>query len=354
MKKNYTLKEIAKELNVSRATIDRVIYNRGGIGDDTTKRVREFLDKVDYRPNRIGKGLAKRLQKNIYVIFHDIDNEFFIDVKRGVLAAESDIKDFGFNVRVIAVKRNLEEQIRIMKNAVDEGANAIAVSPYEPDGFGDIIDDFIKKGIPIITFNNDIVNSSRLCYIGTNYWKSGRIAGEVLGKIAKKGKIAIQITSNYWQSLQRMAGFREILDGFQDIQIIGPFKNLIDFDSSYNNTKKIIESVSDLKGIYVVENEKGVLSGICRAINDFAVQKVDVVTFDLNSESIEELKKGFLTAAICQDPFSQGYYSVKVLFNCLFDNKLPRMSSYLTRLDVIYRENLENYDNNFEHSFFKL
>ena len=76
------LKEIAKELNVSRATIDRVIHNRGGIGKETVIKVNEFLTKVNYQPNKVGKSLAKRLQKSIYVILPDSENEFFIDIEK--------------------------------------------------------------------------------------------------------------------------------------------------------------------------------------------------------------------------------------------------------------------------------
>ena len=345
-KKIYTLKEIAKELNVSRATIDRVIYDRGGISEETAKRVRNFLKEVDYKPNKVGRSLAKRYNKNIYVVFHDNENEFFEDVKQGVMAAQSEIEDFGFSVKIIGVNKNSEEQLQIIKEASESGADAIAISAYEPDKFIDIIDELVKKNIPVVTFNNDVVNSTRLSYIGTNYYKSGRLAGEVMVKHCKQGKVAILSNrNNYWQNQQRITGFRDVTDFYRGIEIVGPLKTFTDFNSSYKSMKELMESVNSLKGVFILDNYDGIISGVCEAVKENNSNKIDVLTLDLNSECERELKSGNVTATICQDPFSQGYHSVKILFQLLFDGIQPKASSFITRLDVIYKENLDNYDN---------
>ena len=75
--KDYSLKEIAQELHVSRGTLDRVIHNRGGISPETTVRVQEFLNRINYRPNKIGRSLARRKLVSLYVSFHDTKGEFF-------------------------------------------------------------------------------------------------------------------------------------------------------------------------------------------------------------------------------------------------------------------------------------
>jgi ABC-type sugar transport system, periplasmic component len=345
VRKNYTLKEIAKELNVSRATIDRVIHERGGIGDETVKKVRDFLDSIEYKPNKVGRCLAKRYDKNIYVIFHDSKNEFLQGIQCGVAAAEQEIRDFGFSVHILVVDENSEEQIRVMRKIADEGAEAIAVSPYEPDKFVDVIDEFVKKGIRVITLNNDVVDSTRLCYIGSNYYKSGRIAGEVMAKHMKYGKAAVlSCKSSYWQNQQRITGFREVIDRFPAIEMIGPFKTFTDFETSYCGLKDLIENISDLKGVFVLDNYEGIVAGVCKALSENAKPGIDVISLDLNSECVKGLLDGYITASVCQDPFSQGYWAVKLLFDYLFDNRQPKSSLYLTRLDVIYKENLDNYD----------
>jgi ABC-type sugar transport system, periplasmic component len=345
MSRSFTLKDIAKSLNVSRATIDRVIHNRGDIGEETTKKVLDYLQSIDYKPNKVGRSLAKRYDKNIYIIFHDNKNEFYERIRCGIMAAEQEIQDFGFNVHVMDVDKNSEEQIRIIKEIGTMGVDAIAMSPYEPEKFVDVIDEYMKRKIPVITFNNDVVDSTRLCYVGTNYYKNGRIAGEVMAKHMKYGKVAVLSSkSGYWQNQHRLIGFREVIDTYNDIEMIGPLKKFVDSETSYSNMKGIIESMSDLKGVFILDNYTGIIEGVCKAVGEFAKTKIDIITLDLNSETVKGLNNGQITASICQDPFSQGYYTVKFLFEYLFENKQPKSSLFLTRLDVIYKENLDNYD----------
>ena len=53
-----TQSQIAKMAGVSRATVERVINNRGDVSEDTRKLVLEIIKKTDYRPNRAGTTLA--------------------------------------------------------------------------------------------------------------------------------------------------------------------------------------------------------------------------------------------------------------------------------------------------------
>jgi LacI family transcriptional regulator len=78
--------------------VERVINNRGGIGPDTEKKVRDLIEKVNYRPNKIGSSLVRNNEKHIHLIFHANDNEFLEDLKMGVMAAEEEIMAYGFTL----------------------------------------------------------------------------------------------------------------------------------------------------------------------------------------------------------------------------------------------------------------
>ena len=61
-----TIKEIAKQLNMSTTTVSNVIHGKTGeVSDDTKKKVQEFLDKVDYVPNISARNLAQNQSKII-------------------------------------------------------------------------------------------------------------------------------------------------------------------------------------------------------------------------------------------------------------------------------------------------
>ena len=61
-----TIKEIAKQLNMSTTTVSNVIHGKTSeVSDDTKKKVQDFLDKVDYVPNINARNLAQNESKII-------------------------------------------------------------------------------------------------------------------------------------------------------------------------------------------------------------------------------------------------------------------------------------------------
>ena len=61
-----TIKEIARQLNMSTTTVSNVIHGKAGeVSDDTKKKVEKFLKKVDYVPNINARNLAQNESKII-------------------------------------------------------------------------------------------------------------------------------------------------------------------------------------------------------------------------------------------------------------------------------------------------
>ncbi len=61
-----TIKEIAKQLNMSTTTVSNVIHGKTGeVSEETKKKVQDFLDKVDYVPNINARNLAQNESKII-------------------------------------------------------------------------------------------------------------------------------------------------------------------------------------------------------------------------------------------------------------------------------------------------
>lgn len=67
--KKLTISDIAKALGVSKTTVSRSISGKGRIGTETKERVLEFIEKHNYQPNVIAKGLAQSKTYNICVAY---------------------------------------------------------------------------------------------------------------------------------------------------------------------------------------------------------------------------------------------------------------------------------------------
>lgn len=62
---NLTIKDVARALNVSTATVSRAISGKGRIGEDTVRRVKEYIREHNYVPNAIAQSLADQRTYNI-------------------------------------------------------------------------------------------------------------------------------------------------------------------------------------------------------------------------------------------------------------------------------------------------
>lgn len=76
MKKKVTLKQIAKELDVSISTVSKSLRNSPEIGEDTKEKVQAFAKLYNYKPNNIALSLKNRKTKTIGVIIPEIVHHF--------------------------------------------------------------------------------------------------------------------------------------------------------------------------------------------------------------------------------------------------------------------------------------
>lgn len=91
---NLTIKDVARALNVSTTTVSRAISGKGRIGEDTARRVREYIQEHNYVPNAIAQSLADQKTYNIGVIVPELDamdsHAFFRSCVTGVCRELSD------------------------------------------------------------------------------------------------------------------------------------------------------------------------------------------------------------------------------------------------------------------------
>ena len=80
-----TIKDIAKEANVSTATVSKILNNKDQrISSQTRKRVLEIAKNKNYIPNSMARSLVTKKTNTIGLILPDITNPFFPELARGV------------------------------------------------------------------------------------------------------------------------------------------------------------------------------------------------------------------------------------------------------------------------------
>lgn len=84
-----TIRDVAKEANVSASTVSRVLSNSSRISEETKKRVNEAIKKLNYVPNAMARGLATKNTNILAVIVpqgaEDVfDNQFYVQAMKGI------------------------------------------------------------------------------------------------------------------------------------------------------------------------------------------------------------------------------------------------------------------------------
>ena len=83
-KQTITIYDVAREASVSMATVSRVVNGNPNVKPATRKKVLEVIDRLDYRPNAVARGLASKKTTTVGVIIPDVTNVYFSSLARGI------------------------------------------------------------------------------------------------------------------------------------------------------------------------------------------------------------------------------------------------------------------------------
>jgi LacI family transcriptional regulator len=161
MKRKVTLKEIAKELDVSISTVSKSLKNSLEISEDTRQKVQAFAKLYNYKPNNIALSLKNRKTKTICIIIPEIIHHFFATVISGV---ENVANENGYNVIVCLSDESFDKEVINMEmlanGSIDGFILSLSKETQQKKDFHHILE-VINQGMPVVMF--DRVTNDILC-----------------------------------------------------------------------------------------------------------------------------------------------------------------------------------------------
>ena len=313
-----TVKEIAQLAGVSRGTVDRALKNREGINPKTKQRILEIAKEYDYKPSIIGKALvySKRSIK-VSVILNSVGNEFFDEIKRGIFDAVNEYSSYGIEVELVEFKGYDSKDLLKKIEAIDSDTRALILTPINDEAVEKKINELAADGMCVITLSSDIKESDRLAYVGCDYYKSGCVAGRLIQLAADKNAHLCIVTGSVHHvgHQQRVTGLKDyITKKCSDIVISSVVENQDDDDISYAQTIKTLKNDESIDFVYVTA---GGVMGTVRAIkeiNEKQNRHIKACCFAATPSIVEAVLGGDIEATICQQPYEQGFTSVKLVF----------------------------------------
>lgn len=337
-----TIKEIAELAGVSRGTVDRVLNNRGSVNAKTAEKILEIAKALDYKPNKAGLTLAAQKKRlKLGVILFDNNNPFFEEVMKGVRYQEGRLAGYNCSVIIKQISYDASLQIAAIDEFLSQDVHGIVLAPCNAPEIAAKINDLHKMAIPVVTVNTDIDHSSRIAYVGSNYFLSGETAGGLMG-LMTKGEIHVGIVLGSRQILchtDRLAGFRHcISEKYPHIHITAIVQNQDDEVESFYVTEKLLQEHPEINALYFAAG--GVYGG-CRAVTAMDRQSdVTIISHDAVTTTRDLVKQGMISATICQQPHLQGSQSLNILFNYLATGELPEKELNYVKADIRIAENI--------------
>lgn len=148
-----TLKQLAKELNVSISTVSKALNNSEEIGEETVRRVKELAELYNYTPNKVALSLKQNKTKTIGVIIPNILNHFLAKVLFGI---EREATKLGYNIITCISNESLEKEKESLQLLANGSVDGFILCVAEETQIKNEIDHFkntISKGLPIVMFD---------------------------------------------------------------------------------------------------------------------------------------------------------------------------------------------------------
>lgn len=156
MKRKVTLKQIARELDVSISTVSKALKNSKEISEDTRDKVQAFAKLYNYRPNNIALSLKNRQTKTIGIIIPDIVHHFFSKVINGI---ENVAAQRGYNVIVGLSNESFDKEVINMEmlanGSIDGFILSISKETLMQQDYHHL-EATINQGMPIVMFDRII------------------------------------------------------------------------------------------------------------------------------------------------------------------------------------------------------
>ena len=254
MKIRATLKQIAKELDVSVSTVSKALNDSPEISEQTKTRIKEYAKLKNYKPNVIGLNLKNRKTKTIAVIIPNILDSFFAKVFSGI---EKIADKKGYNVIMCISNESLEKEVRIIdmlsNGTIDGFILSISEEAQKLKEYNHL-KDVINEGTPIVMFDR-IVDEVACDKVIVDDFDSALNATQHLINTGCKNIALFSSVDNLSVGKLRAEGYLQALKN--NNITINP--NLIIRTDSESDLKNKIETVFDtnkIDGIFaVVEND---------------------------------------------------------------------------------------------------
>ena len=203
-----TLKDIARELNISVSTVSRALRDSYEINAETKRLVMECAARLHYRPNPIALSLKGSSSKAIAVVVPQIANYYFSQAINGI---EEVANQRGYDVLIFQTNESYEREVANLRQAVARRVDGVLISLSSETSDVSHLRELQQSGMPIVQFDRVAPELETPRIVAGNY--AGAFAATE--HLIRSGRRHIaHLTIQPWLNItrERLAGYRAALE----------------------------------------------------------------------------------------------------------------------------------------------
>ncbi|GAJ99423.1 catabolite control protein A [Geomicrobium sp. JCM 19055] len=302
-----TIYDVAAEAGVSMATVSRVVNGNPNVKPATRTKVLDAIQKLEYRPNAVARGLASKRTTTVGVIIPDISSIFFSELARGI---EDIATMYKYNIILCNSDNNKEKEIHLVNTLLEKQVDGILFMG------GEITEEHAEQlnrsHVPVVlaaTFHEDgDFPSVNIDYV--------QAAKDAVMMLIDKGHERIGMVSGSLEDpvngYQKFRGYKDALSSkgkeFDESLIaIGDYT----YDSAIEAVQQLLSKENRPSAIFVATDEMAL--GVIHGLQDQGIrvpEDVEVVGFD--NTRLATMVRPTLTTVV-QPMYDIGAVSMRLL-----------------------------------------
>lgn len=326
-----TIKMIAERAGVSIGTVDRVLHDRPYVKAEVRQRVLAVMEELDYRPNHMASALATSgTVRRFAMVQPRWEGYVGREIAAGAARFREERRDYNLRVDVEEYAQgDTAACLALLERLAQEGADGIALCASDHPAIREKLEALHCQGIPAVTFNSDLAGARRLCFVGEDAHRAGRIAGEIAAKLSRPGQALLVVYAGpeYGGHKGRVDGFMERLEevGFsrRDMRLAASHE---DYDQTFAAVERALAEAPAPELIYMANQS---VPACVEAIRRAGMEgRVRVLAHDGGPEMRSFLRAGQVDFSVDQNLVYQSYQALSVLLQAVLEHKLPEKEYY--------------------------
>jgi len=274
-----TLKDLAKELQLSVSTVSKSLSDSYEISEETKIKVRTLAKERNYKRNKAAVSLRKNKTKTIGVIIPNILNPFFARLLHNI---EKEASNFDYNIITCISNESLEKEKKSIELLTDGSVDGILITvAKETQRLNEIkhLKQVLNNGIPMVMFDRfiDAINCDKVI---TDDYKAVYNATSYLIREGRKNIVLLNSLGELNVGKLRIQGYKDAVKNTVICKQESKIVDIVKDDNLEINLKKYFEKNPKIDGVIAIDNILGaVVLNVLKDRNKKIPKEISVIGF---------------------------------------------------------------------------